>query len=136
MLYRKTGTLRGRFHRSGATGRDNLAAMSAQPIQDYGPDDPVEILRILPERFHGQFRSEYETAAVAARRPEGYRALYELLRLWRLTAAAYSAPGFEGRLAAVREAYGPAARPVPCRSSRPSRTGPAAAGDLPRLAGA
>src|SRR5580658_5301415 len=78
--------------------------MSAQPVQEHDPDDPVEILRVLPERFHEQFLSEYADAAEAALRPEGYRALHDLLRLWRLTAAAYSEPGFEARLGAVREA--------------------------------
>jgi len=78
--------------------------MCAQPVQEHDPDDPVETLRVLPERFREQFLNEYAAAAEAARRPEGYRALYDLLRLWRLTAAAYSEPGFEARLAGVREA--------------------------------
>ena len=78
--------------------------MSAQPVQEHDPDDPVEILRVLPERFREQFLNEYAVAAEAARRPEGYRALHDLLRLWRLTAAAYSEPGFDSRLAGVREA--------------------------------
>jgi hypothetical protein len=85
-------------------GGDSLAVMSAQPTLEHDPDDPVEILRVLPERFHEQFLAEYTPAAEAARRPEGYRGLHALLRLWRLTAAAYSAPGFEDRLASVREA--------------------------------
>jgi hypothetical protein len=78
--------------------------MSAQPAQEHDPDDPVEILRVLPKRFREQFRNEYAVAAEAARRPEGYRALHDLLRVWRLTAVAYSEPGFEARLAGVREA--------------------------------
>jgi hypothetical protein len=73
-------------------------------VQEHDPDDPVEILRVLPERFREQFLNEYATPAKAARRPEGYRALHDLLRLWRLNAAAFSEPGFEGRLAGVREA--------------------------------
>jgi hypothetical protein len=77
--------------------------MSAQPVEDFDPDDPVEILRALPERFHEQFLTEYDAAAASARRPEGYRALHAMLRLWRLSAAAYSNPGFRDRLAAVRE---------------------------------
>jgi hypothetical protein len=77
--------------------------MSAQPVQEHDPDDPVEILRVLPERFREQFLNEYAAAAETARRPEGYRALHDLLRLWRLSAAAYSEPGFEARLASVRE---------------------------------
>ena len=78
--------------------------MSAQPVQEHDPDDPVEILRVLPRRFHEQFLAEYAAAAENARRPEGYRALHDLLRRWRLTAAAYSAPGFEARLGRMREA--------------------------------
>ncbi|MFY9928347.1 MAG: DUF6247 family protein [Streptosporangiaceae bacterium] len=78
--------------------------MSAQPLQEHDPDDPVETLRVLPEQFREQFLNEYAAAAEAARRPEGYRALHDLLRSWRLTAAAYSEPGFAARLASVREA--------------------------------
>jgi hypothetical protein len=78
--------------------------MSAQPVQEYDPDDPVEILRVLPERFHEQFLAEYSTAAEGAQRVEGYRALHDLLRLWRLTAIAYSDPGFGSRLEQVRAA--------------------------------
>jgi hypothetical protein len=83
---------------------DSLAVMSAQPVQEHDPDDPVEILRLLPERFHEQFLSEYAAAAEAARRPEGHQALPAMLRLWRLTAAGYSEPGVEGRLATLRKA--------------------------------
>ncbi len=78
--------------------------MSAEPVQEHDPDDPVEILHALPERFREQFLDEYAAAAEAARRPESYRALHDLLRLWRLTATAYSEPGFEARLGGVREA--------------------------------
>ena len=41
---------------------------------------PVEILRLLPERFHEQFLSEYAAAAEAARRPERYQALHATRR--------------------------------------------------------
>lgn len=79
--------------------------MSAQPFHEPDPDDPVQILRVLPERFHDQFLAEYYGAASeAARQVGGYRQLHDLLRLWRLSAAAYSAPGFEERLQAVQEA--------------------------------
>jgi hypothetical protein len=77
--------------------------MTAQPADDYDPDDPVEILRVLPARFHDQFRTEYATAAAAARRPEQYRQLHQLLRLWRLSAVAFSDPGYEARQQAVEE---------------------------------
>jgi Family of unknown function (DUF6247) len=79
--------------------------MSAQPVHEDDPDDPVEILRILPARFHDQFLAEYyDAASEAARQVGGYRQLHDLLRLWRLSAVAYSDPGFEERLQAVREA--------------------------------
>jgi hypothetical protein len=78
--------------------------MTAQPLHEDGPDDPVEILRVLPTRFHEQFLAEYEAAVDGARRPEQYRQLHDLLRLWRLRAVAYSDPGYETRLQAVRDA--------------------------------
>jgi hypothetical protein len=78
--------------------------MSAQPVQEYDPDDPIEILRVLPEQHHEQFLAEYSAAAEGARRVEGYRALHDLLRLWRLTAIAHSDPGFEARHERAREA--------------------------------
>jgi Family of unknown function (DUF6247) len=82
----------------------SLAVMSAEPVQEYDPDDPVETLRVLPEQFHEQFLTEYRAAVEAAHRVEGYRALHDLLRLWRLTAVMYSDPGFEARLERVRDA--------------------------------
>jgi Family of unknown function (DUF6247) len=79
--------------------------MSAQPVQEPYPDDPVEILRVLPARLHDQFLREYYAAAAeAARQVGGYRQLHDLLRLWRLTAVAQSDPGFPERLAEVQEA--------------------------------
>jgi hypothetical protein len=78
--------------------------MSAQPVAEHDPDDPVEILRVLPEKYHEQFQREYEAAVEAARQMRGYRALHELLRLWRLRAITYSDPGYDARLAAVQEA--------------------------------
>jgi hypothetical protein len=81
-------------------------SMSGQPVHEVDPDDPVEILRVLPARFHDQFLREYYGAAAgaAARQVGGYRQLRDVLRLWRLTATAHSDPGFAGRLAAMRRA--------------------------------
>lgn len=79
--------------------------MSAEPVHEVDPDDPVEILRVLPARLHDQFlREYYAAAALAARQVGGYRQLHDVLRLWRLTAVSQSDPGFEDRLAAVRAA--------------------------------
>jgi hypothetical protein len=79
--------------------------MSAQPVLEADPDDPMEILRVLPAALRDQFlREYYAAAALAARQVGGYRQLHDVLRLWRLTAAAQSDPGFAERLAAVRAA--------------------------------
>jgi hypothetical protein len=73
-------------------------------VHEPDPDDPVEILGVLPERFHDQFLAEYyQAASEAARQVDGYRQLHDLLRRWRLIAAAYPAPGFEERQRAVHE---------------------------------
>lgn len=80
--------------------------MTAQPVDDDNPDDPVEILSVLPARFHAQFLAEYDAAAAGARRPEQYRHLYDVLRLWRLRAAAYSDPGYDERLESARAGSG------------------------------
>ena len=57
---------------------------------------------MLAEGYHAQFLAEYTAAVEGARRPEQFRQLQELLRLWRLRAVAYSGPGYEERLAAAR----------------------------------
>ncbi len=72
--------------------------MIAHLAYDSDPDDPVEILHILPAEYHEQFRAEYAGAVEGARRPEQFHRLHELLRLWRLRAVAYSSPGHAGRL--------------------------------------
>ncbi len=52
--------------------------MTAQSAHEYDPDDPVEILRILPSQFHEQFLAEYDAAVANARRPEHYHELHQL----------------------------------------------------------
>jgi hypothetical protein len=76
--------------------------MTAQPAYD-NPDDPVEILHILPEAYHGQFYDDHYDALNAAQAPEEFQALQQMLRLWRLRAVAYSSPGYRDRLEAARE---------------------------------
>jgi hypothetical protein len=75
--------------------------VTAQLAYDSDPDDPVEILHILPAEYHEQFRAEYAAAVEGARRPEQFRRLHKLLHLWRLRAVAYSSPGYAGRLASA-----------------------------------
>ncbi|MGH3159025.1 MAG: DUF6247 family protein [Streptosporangiaceae bacterium] len=89
--------------------------MTAQPAYETDPDDPVEIMRILPEEFHSQFRAEYAVAVEGARHLEQYRRLQGVLRLWRLRAMAYSDPGYAGRLAAADDHTGaiPARQLIP-----------------------
>ncbi len=91
--------------------------MTAHPFFDSDHDHPVEILCALPEEYHAQFRAEYATAVDGARRPEQFRQLRELLRMWRLRAAAYSSPGYQRRLAAARQGlaqeFAPAEQVIP-----------------------
>jgi hypothetical protein len=75
--------------------------MTAQPAYD-NPDDPVEILRLLSGEYHGQFLDEYYRGLDAAQAPEQFRALQQILRLWRLRAVAYCSPGYRDRLEAAR----------------------------------
>ena len=56
---------------------------------------------MLPEGYRAQFLAEYTVAVEGVRRPEQFRQLQEMLRLWRLRAVAYSGPGYEDRLAAA-----------------------------------
>jgi hypothetical protein len=49
----------------------------------------------------------------AARRPDRYHELHHLLRLWRLRAVAYSDPGYESRLQAMRDAMRTGQRGTP-----------------------
>lgn len=77
--------------------------MTAEPVHgEPGRDDPVDILRILPEEYREQFRAEYAAAIDHAQDPADYHALANMLRLWRLRAAAYTDPGYGERLAAAR----------------------------------
>jgi hypothetical protein len=105
--------------------------MSAQPQAGHDPDDPVEILGVLPARYHAQFRAEYEAAAEAAQHPEGYGQLHKLLRRWRLRALAYSDPGYEARKEAARTGAGtwiPARDAIPGWDEMITAAEPGAAG--------
>jgi Family of unknown function (DUF6247) len=83
--------------------RSTVVFVTAQPVFDEpGPDDPAQILRVLPSEYQATFLAEYAEAIERARQPEGYAALAALLRLWRLRAAAYSDGGFRQRLTAGR----------------------------------
>jgi hypothetical protein len=90
-----------------------MDGMTAQPVDDYDPDDPVEILRVLPVRFREQFLAEYDAAVAGARKPEQYHQLHQLLRLWRLSAVAFSDPGYTTRRQAVEEAVRAGRRGTP-----------------------
>ena len=76
---------------------------------------------MLPEGYHAQFLAEYAAAVKGARRPEQFRQLQELLRLWRLRALAYSGPGYADRLAAAR--HGRAAGIAPAEQVIPGWPG-------------
>lgn len=87
--------------------------MTAQPIFEPDPDDPDEILRVLPAKYHCQFLAEYDAAVTATRKPEEYRHLREFLRTWRLIALATSSPGYEGRVQEAAESIATGRRGTP-----------------------
>jgi hypothetical protein len=75
-----------------------VAGMTAQPISAPGPEDPAEILALLPERWRAQFASEYRNALDTARESQHWAELLALLHRSRLRAAAYSDPGFDAAI--------------------------------------
>jgi hypothetical protein len=68
-----------------------------------GPDDPSEILRLLPAMFHERFLSEYRQAVLRAQDVEWYPNLAGFLRFWHLRALAYSDPAYAEGLRATRD---------------------------------
>jgi len=76
--------------------------MAAEPVH-HAEDDPAEILRVLPERWHEQFLNEYHRALDAAHEVWRFQQLRELLRVWRLHVSAVSNPDFARAEQAVRE---------------------------------
>lgn len=58
-----------------------------------GPAD--DIVRLLPRRWHAQFRTEYLAVLDAEGGEEGGRDPDDLLHRWRLRATAYADPAFE-----------------------------------------
>lgn len=117
-----------------STVRDD-ERMSAQPVDDYDPTDPVEILRILPDRFHEQFLAEYEAAVAGAHRPEQYRELHRLLQLWRLSAVAFADPGYEARRMAVADSVRAGRRGTPIEEIVPDWDERVAAAQRRRVSG-
>ena len=77
-----------------------MTAESLPPQQD--PDDPAQILALLPDRWHDQFLAEYRSGLDAAREVGQWPRLRTLLHRWRLRAAAYSDPGFDAAAQAAR----------------------------------
>ncbi|MDQ6740993.1 MAG: DUF6247 family protein [Actinomycetota bacterium] len=76
---------------------------------------------MLPGGDHAQFLAEYTAAVEGALRPEQFRQLQELLRMWRLRAVAYSGTGYEERLAAA--SHGGAAGVAPAEQVIPGWPG-------------
>jgi hypothetical protein len=75
--------------------------VTGQAIHEALPDDPAEILRVLPARWRAQFLEEYRAALDAAREVQRWPHLPVLLHRWSLRAAAYADPQFD---VAIQEA--------------------------------
>jgi Family of unknown function (DUF6247) len=92
--------------------------MTAQQIHEAFPDDPAEILRMLPPRWHAQFLDEYRAALEAAREVQRWQHLPVMLHRWSLRAAAYADPQFEVAMQEARDARPEELIPVPGWSDR------------------
>ncbi|MFI6293870.1 DUF6247 family protein [Nonomuraea sp. NPDC050790] len=79
--------------------------MSAQPVEPHAiAHDPSEIRARLPERYHEQFRAEYQAAMVAAAHEDWrWKELAAVLNLWHLRSLTYSQPGYQQARAEVAE---------------------------------
>jgi hypothetical protein len=71
------------------------------------PDDPCEILKVLPQEYHEWFLADYRWALRAAYPPEGFLALRRLLRQWRERSEWYADPAYQETLAALRRGERP-----------------------------
>lgn len=89
------------------------AGMSAQPVHRPDPEDPGEILRVLPERWHAEFLAEYRAALEGAREVRHWPQLPALLHRWHLRAVAYSDPEFWAAAREARDAQPEDLHPVP-----------------------
>lgn len=78
--------------------------MTAESAFGPHPDDPTQILALLPERWHEQFLAEYRAGLDAAREVGQWPRLRALLHRWRLRATAYTDPGFDAAAQAARDA--------------------------------
>ncbi|MGW6278850.1 DUF6247 family protein [Kribbella sp. NPDC055071] len=96
--------------------------MTAEPMQG-SPEDPSEILRMLPGKWHEQFLSEHRGGLDAAHEVWRFQQLRDVLHLWRLRVVAYSDPGFDDALQATREGraeeFVPAEQAIPGWFDRP-----------------
>jgi hypothetical protein len=96
--------------------------MTAQPV-DRSAEDPEQILALLPQKWHEQFLHDYHQALDAAHEIWRFQHLRDVLHLWYLRAVAYSSPGFDEALQAVREnragEFTPAEQVIPGWPDRP-----------------
>jgi hypothetical protein len=98
---------------SSSTGRRYGVGMTAQPITRPDPEDPAEILALLPERWHAQFAAEYRDALDAARDMQQWAGLRAILHRWYLRAVAYADPEFWAAAREARDAQPGDLHPVP-----------------------
>lgn len=84
---------------------------SAQIEGEREPDDPFEILKVLPERYHEWFLADYRNALRSAYPAEGFLALKRMLGMWRLRAEQYASLSYQTSLAEVMIARDEKKRP-------------------------
>lgn len=94
---------------------------AAQVEGERDPDDPHEILKVLPEQYHEWFLADYRGALRAAYPAEGFLALTHMLHKWRLRAEQYADPTYQRSLAEAKKAWARNNRPRGWRSAEEVR---------------
>jgi uncharacterized protein DUF6247 len=80
------------------------SVMTAQPAHRPDPEDPAEILQVLPARWHSEFLAESHAALEGAWDVQNWQQLAGLLHRWYLRAVTYSDPGFDAAIQVGRDA--------------------------------
>lgn len=97
---------------SGRRARPTLGPMSAQPVHEQDPFDPVLIHDLLPADEQAAFLRDYRAALTDARDDVAkYQRVRRVLAGWRMTADAHHDPAYHAALVEARAAEAPGMTP-------------------------
>jgi hypothetical protein len=94
---------------------------AAQVEGEREPDDPQEILKVLPKQYHEWFLADYREALRTAYPAGGFLGLTRVLHKWRLRAEQYADPAYQKSLDEARMARARSDRPPGWRSAEDVR---------------